>query len=143
MSITKFQPTHLLTIAVGGVSTRDAVAVVDEDWQPCEPGPGSQLVTREEWEAQGSVSYTLDEDEQLCCNGDAYGWGNGEWTLDALSDAGRLGAEHGAEDRTHDDGDVCDEDGVPVPAAPRARIAWASESLASDYRAAYAAERGI
>lgn len=139
---TEFKATHLLSITVGGETSHDCVAVVDAEWDACEPGPGAQLVTREEWDGADSPSYTLDDDGRLCCNGDAHGWGNGEWSLVALSDAGQLGAEHGAEDRAHDDGEVCDDDGVAIPAAPRARIAWASDALARDYRTAYAAERG-
>lgn len=140
--MTKFQPTHLLTITVGNRTERAPVAVVDADWVHCAPEAGALLATADEWRAEGSVSYTLNNDGELCCNGDAYGWGSGEWSLDPLTDAGKLGAIHGAEDRAHDDGEVCDEDGIEVAATPRSPIAWASEALALEYRAVYSAARG-
>lgn len=77
---TKFIPTHTLTID----GRTQAVAVVDDDWTPCAPTAGAQLVTREEWEAEGSVSYTLDDEERLCCNGDAYSIGGNSWELSEM-----------------------------------------------------------
>ena len=136
---TQFAPTHTLTI--NGQIT--AVAVVDDDWQSREPGPGVQIVTREEWEAEDSVSYALDADERLCCNGSTGGWGNGEWSLDAITSAGIAGETEGHEDRRHDDGEVLDEDGVEIPARSRAPRAWSTERLAADYRAHYRAARGV
>ncbi len=136
--MTTFVPTHTLTIN----DTVTAVACVDENWDACEPGPGAQLVTREEWEAQGSVSYTIDDDGCLCCNGDAHGWGNGSWELSEITDAGLAGEAEGHEDRLHDDGEICDEDGVEIPATTRAPRAWARPDLAEDYRRHYRAARG-
>ena len=136
---TAFVPTH--TLIINGAIT--AVACVDGDWDVCEPGPGVQLVTREEWEAEGSGSYTLDTDgDTLLCNGDAHGFGNGAWFIDAITSAGVTGEAEGHEDRRHDDGEVCDEDGVEIPATPRAPRAWASKALAKDYRRHYYAARG-
>jgi hypothetical protein len=136
--MTAFVPTHTLTIN-GDVT---AVACVDDDWTPCEPNAGAQLVTREEWEAEGSVSCTLaDDGNTLQCNGDPWGI-IGEWALDAITSAGVAGEAEGHEDRRHDDGEVCDEDGAPIAAAPRAPRAWANEALAADYRAHYSAARG-
>lgn len=85
--MTTFKPTHILVTTVGSFTTRTPVAVVDEDWSACEPGPGAQLVTAEEWESEGSASYTLDADECLCCNGSPTGWGNGSWELIEIADA--------------------------------------------------------
>lgn len=138
-----FAPTHTLAITIGGHTTYTAVAVLRDDWTETdhEPGPGDQLVTREEWEAEGSASYTLDDDGCLCCNGSAYGWGNGEWSLTEITSAGLAGEAEGHEDRRHDDGEIRDEDGVEIPATPRAPRAWASESFAADYRRHYSAAR--
>lgn len=133
-----FVPTHTLTIN----NAVAAVACVDEDWTPCEPGPGAQLVTREEWEAEGSVSYTIDEDGCLCCNGDAHGWGNGEWALTEITSAGVAGEAEGHEHRRHDDGEIRDEDGVEIPAPDRTRRAWSRPDLAADYERHYRAARG-
>lgn len=135
---TKFIPTHTLTID----GRTQAVAVVDDDWTPCAPTAGAQLVLREEWEAEGSVSYTLDDDERLCCNDDAFRLGNVTWELSEITEAGVAGERDGHEDRRHDDGEVTDDDGVSIPAPSRARIAWANESLAADYRLHYRAARG-
>lgn len=85
--MTTFKPTHLLTITVGTRTERTPVAVVGEDWEPCEPEAGAQLVTAEEWASAGSVSYTLDDDGALCCDGSATGWGNGSWELVDLASA--------------------------------------------------------
>jgi len=135
---TAFIPTHTLKID----NTVCAVACVDDDWSPCEPVAGAQLVTREEWEAEGSVSYTLDDEERLCCNGDAYSIGGGSWELTEITEAGVAGERDGHEARRHDDGEVCDEDGVPVPAPSRVRIGWSRPDLAADYEAHYRAARG-
>jgi hypothetical protein len=135
--MTAFVPTHTLTIN----KAVTAVACVDDDWQACEPGPGVQLVTRDEWEAEGSVSFTLDDAEILLCNGRPYPV-NGSWELVAITSAGIAGETEGHEDRRHDDGEVRDEDGIEIPARSRTPRAWASESLAADYRAHYCAARG-
>ena len=133
-----FIPTHTLTI--NNVVT--AVACVDDAWDACEPGPGVQLVTREEWEAEASVSYTFDADgDTLLLNGDAYKVA-GSWSLVEITSAGVAGEAEGHEDRRHDDGEIRDEDGVEIPATPRAPRAWAREDLAADYRTHYAAARG-
>lgn len=136
---TAFVPTH--TLRINGTVT--AVACVDANWDACEPGPGAQLVTREEWEAEGSVSYTLDDDgDTLLCNGDAHGFGNGSWFLDAITSAGVAGEAEGHEDRRHDDGEICDENGLPIAAPTRAPRAWANKALGADYRRHYSAARG-
>lgn len=135
---TAFIPTHALTID----GRTQAVAVVDDDWTPCAPTAGAQLVTREEWEAEGSVGYTLDDEERLCCNGDAHSIGGSSWELTEITEAGIAGERDGHDARRHDDGEVCDEDGVPVSAPLRVKIGWSRPDLAADYETHYRAARG-
>lgn len=129
----EFVPTHTLTITTGAETTVYAVACVDEDWEPREPGPGAALVTREEWESACAASYALDADGVLRCNGSRV---VGSWEIEAITSAGLAGEAEGHADRL-----LHDEDGIEIPAPYRAPRAWARADLAADYARHYNAAR--
>lgn len=88
--MSEFQPTHTLSITVDGLTLPQPVAVVNASWELCEPGPGALLVTVEEWAAEGGVSFSLDDEQRLCCNNDPHGWGVGSWELKPLDETAAL-----------------------------------------------------